>query len=121
MNLIWQFQTARMVVECGYTPEEDPDLSWADDETNAQLESGGLVNVTFWVKVRVGRMVVGTSSLGNSVYADPRDFAREHFGLRPLSRRDGVTYGSYFPDMVREAIHEARRTLKDMPNVRAAA
>lgn len=39
--------------------------------------------------------------LGNSVYANPAEF-RDHFGMRKNN------HGSYFSDMVREAVRNAR-------------
>ncbi len=108
---LWRFETARFTVLLECAPEGDPDLSWADAEMLEKLESGVYVNVTFRVRVMVDGRQIGCDYLGNSIHADVEDFRREHIGLAAKSLADGVSYGSYFPDMVRQAIGEARMTL----------
>jgi len=94
---IWTFHTKRVTVTLACTPEMDPDLSWADAETLEKIERGDYVAVTFRVRVAVDGRTMGEDYLGNSIYADVRDFARER--------------GGYFSDMVANAIAEARRML----------
>ncbi len=106
------FKTARFRVTLDWTWEEWPDLSWDETgETAAKVESGEWGVYLFRVRVTLDGEEVGRDYLGNSIYADPADFATEH--------RQG---GAYFPDMVREAIREARRAIaKPRPYIRAAA
>lgn len=47
-------------------------------------------------------LILGEAYLGNSIYADPRKF-RDHFNMTKKG------HGSYFRDMVTEAIAEARK------------
>lgn len=49
--------------------------------------------------------------LGNSIYEKPAEF-RDHFGMNANG------HGSYFSDMVREAVAEAR---KNLPALKAQA
>ncbi len=61
-------------------------------------------------------ITIGADWLGNSIYADVASFRREHIGARGR-------WGSYFRDMVRTSIAEARSELariKALP-LRAAA
>lgn len=117
-EVIRRFQRDRFAVTLTCDYDEDCDLSWADDEVIRDIEDGNLGCFVFKVAVTLDGREIGSDYLGGSVYADPREFAREHFGLRALSRRDNVIYGSYFPDMVHTAISEARATLRDLPKLR---
>lgn len=110
---IWSFNTEnfRVVLECA--PEPYPDLSWADAETLEKLESGEYVNCLFAVKVfSATGQELGADYLGNSVYADPSQFRKEHIGARGK-------WGSYFRDMVHTAIEEARRELAYLRSIPA--
>lgn len=109
---LWTFRTANFKVELSCTDEPDPDLSWADEETLEKLESGEFVNVMFRVRVLgPNGEELGSDYLGNSVYSDVSEFRREHVGAQGR-------YGSYFRDMVSEAIREARRELRELHQVR---
>jgi hypothetical protein len=114
-DTIWQFRTKhfRVVLDCDW--ERGPDLSWADQETLDNLESGLWGNYCFRVAVYGPQgELLGDSYLGNSIYADPADF-RDHVGAQG-------NYGSYFVDMVSEAIAEARKAmLRDRPYIRQSA
>lgn len=119
-NNVWKFETARFAVSLDWQYEESPDLSWDDEgDTIAKLESGELGNFTFRVCVTCDGREVGSDYLGNSIYADPADF-RDHLGLAAKSRADGCNYGSYFTDMVSQAISEARQALCNVPRLRCA-
>ncbi len=110
---IRRFRTAQFVVklECEY--EDEPDLFWADQETLDKINSGEWGCYMFSVHVLHNGCVIGSDYLGGLVYADPADFATEHRGEK---------LGSYFSDMVRTAIAEARAELaKPRPYIRTAA
>lgn len=106
---IRQFETARFLVELQWEPEQFADISWMDAEGLAKLDSGEWINCTFRVAVWLDGREIALTHLGNSVYADPADFAREHYGTA------GTGAGGYFSDMVREVIGQARQTVRDMP------
>ena len=107
---LWTFKTARFTVTLACSPEECGDVYWADKETLEKLDNGTYVNVCFRVQVKLDGDVIGEDYLGNGVYEDVRDFYCEHRGTR----------GSYFTDMVTEAIREARAFLDKAPAVRVA-
>jgi hypothetical protein len=108
---VWNFRTANFEVFCRAEPEDYPDLSWADEEVLDRLDRGVYQNICWHVGVRKNGHEIGSSYLGNSVYEDPSDFVREHLGVAPQERAGGFKYITYFPEMVREAIADARKTL----------
>lgn len=119
-DTIWTFRTKRFAVILDWDYETDPDLSWDDTgEVAAKINSGEWVNACFRVRVMFDGHEVAADYLGNSIHADPADF-RDHIGLAAKSRADGRNYGSYFTDMVRTAIAEARQCLANVPRLRAA-
>lgn len=117
---IWSFNTKRFNVSLAYDYDEAVDLSWDDTgEVRAKLESGEWCAYVFRVSVMCDGREVGADYLHGSIYADPREF-RDHVGLKIKSRADGCTYGSYFVDMMHEAIGEARKALCNTPKLRCA-
>jgi hypothetical protein len=110
---LWTFKTRNFSIELAAMPEQDPDLSWDDTgEVVAKLESGEWENVTFRVAVYGPHgEQLGADYLGNSIYGNLMDFRREHIGARGK-------WGSYFRDMVGEAISEARDQVRDLQGLR---
>lgn len=113
---VWAFQTQNFRVNFDVTDDQDLDLSW--DETGETLEglrSGKYVAFLARVVVWYGGEIVGGDYLGGCVYESAREFI-DHRG------RNAKGYGSYFSDMVRGAIKEARKNLTSpRPYIRAAA
>lgn len=106
-TLMWQFNTRAFRVE--WRIEEDVlDTSHMDPELAAKcrknVASGKWQCFTSEIRVihRASGRVLGESYLGNSLYAKPATF-RDHFGMRQKN------HGSYFSDMVREAVADARK------------
>jgi hypothetical protein len=117
---IWSFRTKRFKVALDATPECDVDLSWDEDgEVREKINADVYSVVTFRVRVLLDGNEISADYLGNSIYENVRDF-RDHIGLAAKSRKDGRRYGSYFIDMVHEAISEARDTLRKTPRVRGS-
>lgn len=109
---MWQFRTAEFLVEWAITDEPDPDLSFDETgETQDKCASGEWV--CFLSRMRVVHVptgqTIGEDFLGNSIYANPAEF-RDHIGARGR-------WGSYFRDMVRGAISEARETVQRMQSI----
>lgn len=102
---VWKFQTQNFRIEYNVSPEDDLDLSWdVDGSVRKGIEDGKYV--AFIAEVRVVHKPtgaeLGSDYLGGCIYENAQQF-RDHIGLRGKS-------GSYFLDMVRTAIHEARDT-----------
>jgi len=122
-NTMYRFQAGQFLIIATIEPDQDPDLSFDDTgETAEKLESGEWE--AFQTKVAVidaHGVEIGTDYLGGSIYSNPKDFFTEHYGLAAKGRKDGCTYGAYFPDMVREAVGEARTYLKATQAVKVRA
>ena len=99
-NTIRQFNTRRFTVALQYVPDADADY-----------DGDGMAYV-FRVVVLCDGLELATDYLGESVYYDPGDFAREHLGHNHQLGR------AYFPDMLRAATVEARKTLAHAPRMR---
>lgn len=118
-NNVWKFKTARFSISLDWEWEESPDLSWDDTgEVRAKLNNGEWGNYTFRVQILLDGREVASDYLGNSIYADPREFYTEHLGVRARSRVSGQNFGCYFTDMVDRAIDEARKLLANAPRLR---
>lgn len=109
-TIIRAINTRRFRVELTWDYEwAAPDLSWdKTGQIQRQLESGELASYSFSVTVYLDDNEIAWRSLGDSIYADPSDFARQHL--------NGP--GAYFPDMVREAIRDTRAAVRAMVPVR---
>ncbi len=113
---MWSFETDQFRVVWCVSPCDDLDLSWDDDGTIRDgLESGLYTAFDSRIAVYWNDMVVGEAFLGQSIYESPSEF-RDHIGAQGK-------YGSYFADMVREAITAARDTIRqiDKPYIRENA
>lgn len=105
--LIWQFKTKHFIVRMSCDYDQDTvDLSWDDTgEVCEKLKSGEWAVYVFHAEVierATGNTIDVETRLAGSIYADPEDF-RDHVGSQGK-------HGSYFTDMIREAIREARKT-----------
>jgi len=108
MKRMWKFNTAHFTVEWLIerdvlnTDYMDPCLA---NECRVKVRSGEWKCFTSTIRVvhRATKRVLSESYLSNSIYAEPSEF-RDHFGM------NGKGYGSYFSDMVREAVADARKS-----------
>lgn len=107
---MWKFNTANFAVSWQITDCVDPDLSWADDETKERLGNGFYAVFDSRVVVYCNGEEIGCDYLGESIYENPSDF-RDHIGSRGK-------YGSYFTDMVKTAIGEARNNLRKIQTLK---
>jgi len=116
---LWTFATASFLVTADTVPDSDVDTSYDETgETDEKLASGEWEAFGTVVKVETHDGVeLGTASLWGSIYADPREF-RDHLGIAEKGRADGCNYGSYFSDLVREAVGEARTTLATLQGLK---
>lgn len=104
---MWRFKTANFSVAWQVTECTDLDTSWIEDESDylEKLRNGFYTAFDSRVVVYCDGEEVGCDYLGQSVYESPKDF-RDHIGSQGK-------YGSYFTDMVRTAIAEARANVRD--------
>lgn len=108
---VWTFKTARFVVTYAVTPDYDLDLSWDEDNsTREALESGELQAFVARVSVTFDGRNVATDYLGECIYKTPMEFI-DHRG-------SNGAHGSYFTDMVLNAIGQARATIRNMQTVK---
>lgn len=130
-ELVWWFETARFRVELRITEQISYQYDGDDEsgETQTALDAGELIAFDSRVVVMLDDREVGFDSLGGSVYTadNIKDFWRAHRtssidGRNTLAMKERrVVICHYFPDMVRQAINNARKLLCDMPRIRCAA
>jgi hypothetical protein len=112
---IWSCETPQFRVAYDVAPDDDLDLSWDDDgSTREGLESGKYV--AFIARVQVTHKdtgaELGADYLGGCIYESPEAFI-DHRGIKA---HPGV--GSYFSDMVRSAVAQARVNLAKIGNIK---
>jgi hypothetical protein len=110
---VWTFETKAFRIECLFSPDEYVDTSFDETgETQENIASG--LWYAFATEVRVIHKdtgaELGSDHLGGSIYANPLDFLSEHKGSRGR-------HGSYFKDMVGQAVSEARGNLRKLQGV----
>lgn len=114
LGVMREFKTANCRVIVDALPEDDLDLSWDDDGSIRKgLESGRFIAFGARVRVFVNGQELGTDYLGGCVYKDFADFM-DHRACGKQNRKlakqgkEG-SCGSYFHQMISEAITEARK------------
>ena len=131
MDTVWTFSTARFTVALeieqhyGYQYDGDDE----NGETQAKLDSGEYVAFDSSVVVYLDGREIGRDSLGESVYGanEVSEFWTAHRDADVMNRNSSarpgvpVCIGHYFPEMVSQAIAEARDTLAAAPVMRIAA
>lgn len=111
---MWSFKTKHFRVAWDITPDEDCDASFDETgETAEKIASGEWSCFVSRVIVELNGREVGCDYLGNSIYETPAEF-RDHIGARGK-------YGSYFTDMVRSSIAEARKNVAALQSVKLRA
>lgn len=111
---LWTFKTRNFTVVWSISPCDYLDLSWDDTgETTENIASGLWTAFDSTMTVYYRGAEVGVDHLGSSIYQNPADF-RDHIGMNAKG------HGSYFSDMVREAVSSARARFKNTPRLRAA-
>lgn len=106
-KIMWKFATKNFTI-LWLTEPDTLDTAYMEKalakECRAKVNSGKWK--CFSSEIRVvengSKRVLGSAFLGGSIYAKPEEF-RDHFGMN----RKG--HGSYFSQMVREAVAEARK------------
>lgn len=109
---LWQFKTKHFKVQ--WLIRKDP-LDTQYMEPGLARECARNVKSGHWqcfeseirVTCRLTQQVLGAAYLGNSIYENPADF-RDHLGMNQRG------HGSYFSEMVREAVAEARENFSTL-------
>ena len=130
METIWTFKTKRFTISLILSESDDLDLSWDNEgEVRENLESGFWQAFDSEVRVSLDGHTLASDYLSQSIYENPSDFWTGHRTSDPMDRNcsimrakrgENVCICHYFPDMVRQAIREARAALANMPEMRAA-
>lgn len=103
---MWQFKTRNFTV-CWLIEPDVLSTQWMDAQLAAECKKN--VRSRKWkcfqseiqVVCNVTGIILGQAYLGGSIYGNPADF-RDHFGMTAGG------HGSYFADMVKEAVAQAR-------------
>lgn len=122
LGTIREFRTAHFRVIADAIEDYDMDLSWDEGgSTRAGLESGKYIG--FCARVRVIHDTlgeIGCDYLGGCIYESLESFedhrsaaaeSRKVNAKRKRQKKGQVVIGSYFADMVRSSVAEARKNL----------
>lgn len=116
---MWSFKTKNFTVLWEIEPDA-LNTSYMDRELAAEcrknVRSGKWKCFTSTIRVveNTSKVTMGEAYLGGSIYEKPVEF-RDHFGMNHKG------HGSYFSQMVREAIAEARKRFPEFQRQTAAA
>jgi len=132
-SLAWEFCTSRFRVALHVTFDHGYRYDGDDEngETQAKLDAGEYVAFDSSVIVELDGIEIASDSLGGSVYAAGAvsefwtahrdgDAMNRNCSVMRAARGGNVCICHYFPEMVRAAIGEARRSLAALPTLRAA-
>lgn len=121
---VWTFKAGRFVVSLELTRDYGYKYDGEDEdgETQAALDCGDFVAFDSAVIVELDGEEIGADYLGGSVYSRDgvEDFYIGHRDIDPMNRNCSImraahggnrSIGHYFPDMVSQAIGQARRTI----------
>ena len=122
IGTIREFKTRNFKVVVDALEEYDLDLSWDEDgETARKLASGEYVAFVARVRVFLKGSEIGTDYLGGCIYESLGDFQDHRACGRQnaeyAARGEAGRCGSYFHDMIRTAIADARATLAEQRKV----
>ena len=111
-----EFKTKQFIVRCEALEDNDLDFSFDEDgSVRDGLDDGTFIAFTAHVEVFYRGRSVGEDYLGSCIYKSFEDFMDHRacgkqnrtYALRGIKTQ----CGSYFSDMIKEAISEARKTL----------
>lgn len=119
---VWSFATDKFTVKLQLSPEDgyQYDGDDPDGETQAKIDSGEYIAFESRVVVMANGKVIGSDYLGGSVYdaSEVDQFWTSHrtssaeYRNTLAQKAKNICICHYFPDMVRIAIADARKTLQ---------
>ena len=125
IGTIRTFHTDRFTVKVDAYYEDMPVDVDDDGETARAVENGDYIHFRVHARVIYKGRTIGEDHLGGCIYENIRAFM-DHKECEKRNRewaaqgKEGRC-GSYFTDMIRESIKEARQTLREMGKVRVRA
>lgn len=136
-EIIREFKTKNFTVRVTAEEERDLDLSFDDTgRIRRGLENGTFVAFCAKAAVYFRGTEIATDYLGNCIYKSPAEFM-DHHKIRQAQRRaqqredrkaakenrqpSQIAIGSYFSDMVRQAISEARKEIEKFKGIKLRA
>jgi hypothetical protein len=112
---IYTFKTKNFTITVDSEPDYDMDLSFDETgEVREKIKSGEWEHFQVEIKILFRGEEIASDYLGGCIYANPREF-RDHIGIRKY----GANVGSYFSDMVRQSVKDARKHFENAPKLRA--
>ena len=126
IGTIREFNTRNFTVIVDAIEEDSPDFSFDETgEVSTKVESGEWICFCARARVLIHGREIGTDYLGNRIYENVEDFEdhrecgkqNRSYELEGTARR----CGSYFSDMIHEAISRARKTLKKEQSIKVRA
>jgi hypothetical protein len=117
LGTIRTFRTKQFQVEVDAMEEDNLDLSWDEDGSVTKgLKNGEFIAFCARVRVWLKGQCVGTDYLGDCIYRSFAEFMdHKECGKQNKeyeAKGEAGRCGSYFKDMIHEAIAEARKTIK---------
>jgi hypothetical protein len=110
---VWEFKTARFRIALEIEPEDmDPADSFQFQDDIDAVRNGEVEWFYARVAVYMDDNRIAWDGLGGCAYKRVSDFYDAHWKYRE---------GTYFTDMVRSAISQARKVLCDVPKLRCLA
>ena len=126
IGTIRKFSTRNFSVIVDAVEDYGCDLSFDDTgEIMEKLETGELLCFAVRARVFLNGTEIAADYLGGCIYASLADF-QDHRQCAAETRRlraqgSNAVCGSYFSDMVRTAVAEARKKVRSMQSVRVRA
>jgi hypothetical protein len=120
---VWRFNTGRIQVRLDISPEYNYRYDGYDEDGEIQekIDNGEYVVFQSAVIVELNGEEIAADYLCGSVYhfAKVHEFWTAHRDRNPMNRncsiqreKTGYCIAHYFPDMIREAVREARKALR---------
>lgn len=121
---VWEFNTAKFRITLEILPEDmDPADSFEFDEDIEAVRNDDVEWFSAKVAVYFKGVEIASDHLGGCAYNSIEEFYTSHRDANPLNRNcqafravhgENSVIGHYFPDMVRQAIGEARKVAAEL-------